>query len=184
MNDLLPLAWRWVLGLLIAGGLILLGDALGIRLNPVYPIVLALAGATLLWLLRSGVERAHSADVPRRNDDPEYASPDASDVRVRRLEDMVFSAQPSRRISQRALGQLLGHLADEALARRDRAAGRTADRSAEDRTELPEELRTLIRLSRTPDSTVSPITRRELHAHLRLIDAIDTASPTRKETAS
>lgn len=155
--DLRSLLWR----LLIGAGAALLAVAVtapfGLRLSLPIPLALGLGGGALSWLLRFSPSRADHMDAPELDLDADYALPHAQDMRVRRLEDTIHGSQPSRRMTTRGLGRILGEVADE-RARDPQAPPLSAD------------LRTLITEARRPDAEahpVRPVDRRTLHRYLR-----------------
>lgn len=154
----LPLLARdAALALLIALVLRLVLAWAGIHLATVPLLALALALAAGGWFLRRGLERAEASAAPELDPDPDAARPDARDQRVRRLEATAYSAQPARRTTSRALGQVLGEIAAERERR-------------EDARPLSVPLRRLIAESAAADHDahpVAPIDRATLHRHLR-----------------
>ena len=123
------------------------------------PIMLAagLAGGATLWVTMRSPARADHLDGPRLDLDVDYALPHGQDVRVRRLEDMIHAAQPSRRMTARSLARTLGEIADE----------RARDPQA---PPLSPQLTDLIARAREPDAEAHPIRAidsRTLHRYLR-----------------
>ena len=154
------------LGGCVAGALVVVGlfRLWGLELALPLPVALALAIGGGWWLLRRGIESPESLDAPDLDLDADYALPHAQDMRVRRLEDAAHGAQPSRRMTARSLGQVLGEIADERALAPDPPA-------------LSSELTTLIERSRTPAGPdgsvpqVAPIDRRTLHRYLHELAA-------------
>lgn len=142
-----------VVSLLLCAGLLLVN----VHLNPVLPILLFLAVAVVLWGLRVGVDRAESSSLRPLDVNADWASPDAGDINVRRLEDRIASAQPSHRITARALARTLADI-DDANPRHDLSdplAHLLAEAREEDRDAHP----------------IAPITRPVLHRYLRELAA-------------
>ncbi|MFC0675256.1 hypothetical protein [Brachybacterium hainanense] len=136
----------------------------GMHLQPILPLSLAVLGATGLWFLRRGISRADAADHPELDLDPDAARPDARDVLVRKMEAAAYSAQPSRKITGRAVSQILARIAEEREHR-------------EDVPPLSEGLRRLIAESQQGDHDahpIGPIDRAALHRHLRELAAVPT----------
>lgn len=160
-RGLLPLLWRLGVGVgiaLLVVGVFTLFDLL-IPL-PV-PIALGFVGGTIWWITRSEASRADELDAPELDLDVDYALPHSRDMRVRRLEDLVHGAQPSRRMTSRGLARTLGDVADE----------RAHDPEA---PPLSAGLTRLIAESHHPDAEnhpVGPIDRRTLHRYLRELAA-------------
>jgi hypothetical protein len=133
----------------------------GYILNPVVPLGVLLVLAVAVWLMRSGIEVAYPVRTPRLDPDPTNGTPYSGDVTVRRLEDMMYAAQPQHRMTSRALGQMLGDAAEEHDTHEHAPA-------------LGEDLRHLIAESREPDADahpVPPVDRRKLHRYLRELAA-------------
>lgn len=156
-RELLPLLWRLGVGVAVAllavGAFALFGLLIPLSL----PIALGLVGGTIWWFTRSEAARADPLDAPELDLDVDYALPHSRDMRVRRLEDLVHGAQPSRRMTSRGLARTLGEVADE----------RAHDSDA---PPLSDGLSRLIAESRHPDAEnhpVGPIDRRTLHRYLR-----------------
>lgn len=156
IRDLLPLLWR--LGVCVGVALAAVGGFARFDLLiplPV-PIALGLVGGTIWWITRSGAARADQLDAPELDLDVDYALPHSRDMRVRRLEDLLHGAQPSRRMTSRALARTLGDIADE----------RARDTGA---PPLSDGLTRVIAQARHPDAEghpVGPIDRRTLHRYL------------------
>lgn len=151
------------LGGCVAGALLLVGlfRLWGLELALPLPVALALAIGGGWWLLSRGIESPESLDAPDLDLDADYALPHAQDMRVRRLEDLVHGAQPSRRMTARGLGRVLGQIAEE----QDR------DPSA---PPLGAQLAQLLDEARHPDAEAHPIRaidRRDLHRYIRELAA-------------
>ncbi|MGY5764047.1 hypothetical protein ACXET9_02450 [Brachybacterium sp. DNPG3] len=131
--------------------------AFGLRFSLPLPIALALIIGAISWLLNSTPRRADHVDAPRLDLDADFALPHAQDMRVRRTEDMIHGAQPSRRMTSRGLARTLAEIDDE--RRHDTAA-----------PPLSGELDAILRAAREGDAAahpVGPIDRRHLHRYLR-----------------
>lgn len=158
-EDLLPLAWRMAAGAALALAVMLVAGLFSVRISWPVPVALGLIAGTAWWILNQETERDDAPHHPDLDLEADYALPHAQDMRVRRLEDAVHGAQPSRRMTARTLGQVLGEIADE-RARDERAPA------------LSEGLTQLIERSRTPARPdgdapdVAPIDRRTLHRYL------------------
>lgn len=157
IRNLLPLLWR--LGISVVAALVVVGVcALFKLLIPLpVPIALGLSIGTIWWIIHVGADRADQLDAPQLDFDADYALPHAQDMRVRRLEDLIHGAQPSRRMTSRGLARTLGDIADE----------RSRDPDA---PPLSQGLTQLIAQSRHADAEshpVAPIDRRALHRYLR-----------------
>ncbi|HIY24522.1 MAG TPA: hypothetical protein H9837_09515 [Candidatus Brachybacterium merdigallinarum] len=128
---------------------------IGMHLALPVPLAVALAGGALWWIVGAGAEVAIPLESPELNLDPGYALPHAQDPAVRRIEDTLYGAQPRRRTSTRALGQLLGRLADQ----REHRAG------PQGTPPLSPALQDLIGHSRDPKvhDAPRPVDRRFLH---------------------
>lgn len=128
---------------------------IGMHLALPVPLAIALAGGALWWIAGVAADVATPLETPELNLDPGYALPHAQDPVVRRIEDTLYGAQPRRRTSTRALGQLLGRLADQ---REHRAGPQGAP-------PLSPALQDLIGHSRDPQAhdAPRPVDRRFLH---------------------
>lgn len=152
---LLRLAVAAVLATLLTLGLSLIGW----YLDPVVPLTILLIAAAISWLLWLGIDIGDAVTVPRLDTDVDSMNPHAGDVRVRRLEDMMFAAQPRQRMTARSLGRTLGEIADERARH-------------EDAPPLPKDLTDLIATSREEDAEahpVRPVSRAALHRYLRIL---------------
>ena len=118
-------------------------------------LVIALRLIGMHLALPVPAEVAIPLESPELNLDPGYALPHAQDPAVRRIEDTLYGAQPRRRTSTRALGQLLGRLADQ----REHRAG------PQGTPPLSPALQDLIGHSRDPKvhDAPRPVDRRFLH---------------------
>ena len=157
MSRMWPLLLR--MALCVAAALALVGVCAltGLRLALPLPIAVGLVAGALLWVAQIGVPPAERLSAPDLELDPGYALPHAQDQRVRRLEDLIYSAQPHRRMTSRGLMRMLGEIAE--------------DRSHDpDLPELSRDLRSRIAESGHPDAEnhpVAPVDRRTLHRYLR-----------------
>lgn len=147
---------------LLAGAAAALALVLVLRLAQIdlalpLPLALGIVAGAVSWALAARIERAEALDVPRPDLEADYALPHAQDTRVRRLEDMVHGAQPRRRMTGRALGQVLAEL----VAEHDRDP---------DAPPLSAELRRLTAGGGEDDSVLT-VDRRTLHHHLRELAA-------------
>lgn len=164
LKDALPLLVRLAACLLLAAAVIAVSATFGLRVSWPIPLALGLALGTVLWIVDRGADRAEQLHPPQLDLDADYALPHAQDMRVRRLEDAIYGAQPSRRMTARTLGQVLGEVADERDLDPDAPA-------------LSSNLSQLIERSRTPAAAersvpaVSPIDRRTLHRYLHELAA-------------
>ena len=92
------------------------GGVLGIDFNPVVLVLVALAGAVLLWFLAVIEDWA----PPKHWDDIRFPSSSlhvGSDNRTRRLASLIVSSDPSHRMGQRTLRDLLAQLTAARLVR-------------------------------------------------------------------
>lgn len=156
-RDLWALLWRMLAG--AAAALVLTGVCalFGLRIALPIPLALGLITGTALWIIHVGAARADHLHIPELDLDADYALPHGQDMRVRRLEDVIHGAQPSRRMTARGLGRVLGEAAD----------ARAGD---PDVPPLSPRLTRLIAEARHPDAAehpVGPIDRRTLHRYLR-----------------
>lgn len=152
---------RLAIGVLIALAIVGLLSLLGMRIPLPLPIAVGLAIGAIWWMTQSGAARDDPLHAPELDLDADYALPHARDMRVRRLEDLIHGAQPSRRMTARGLARTLGDIADE----------RAHDPAAQP---LDEKLSRLIADSRHADAEshpVGPIDRRALHRYLRELAA-------------
>jgi hypothetical protein len=149
----------------------------GYVLNPVVPLGVLLVLSVAVWLIRTGIEVAYPVQTPRLDTDPASGTPYSGDVTVRRLEDMMYAAQPQHRMTSRALGQMLGDAAEE-------------HDDHEHAPALPGDLRHLITESRAQDPEAHPVPavdRRTLHRYLRLLadtGPTQAAAPTASATST
>lgn len=160
-RDLRRLLIHLLGGVAIAMLLIGVAALFQLRIPLPIPLTIALVGATVWWIIRSGADRAESPAFPRLDLDADYALPHAQDTRVRRLEDLIHGAQASRRMTSRGLARALGDIADE---------------RAHDPASSPpsRDLARLIATARESDAEahpVGPIDRRTLHRYLRELAA-------------
>lgn len=110
------LVMKLVLSLLGAAAACALLYWLGLLVNPVIAMGLALVMTTLAWLMRFGL------DV---GDSPSWQTPTMvdsglrwqMDVRTRRLADVVASARPGREFSTRSLAMTLRAITEDRLVR-------------------------------------------------------------------
>ena len=133
----------------------------GLHFSLPLPIALGVVGGALLWISHVGLPRADHLRAPALDLDADYALPHAQDQRVRRLEDMIYGAQPRRRMTARSLSRVLGEIADE----------RGHDPAA---PPLSADLASRIAKARhhdADDHPVGPIDRRTLHRYLRELAA-------------
>ncbi|MGP9680521.1 hypothetical protein [Brachybacterium sp. AOP3-A1-3] len=170
MNRLLPqlppspitrLLVRLAIGVLVALAIVGLLSLLGMRIPLPLPIAVGLAIGAIWWMTQNGATRDDPLHAPELDLDADYALPHARDMRVRRLEDLIHGAQPTRRMTARGLARTLGDIADE----------RAHDPAA---PPLDEKLSRLIADSRHADAEshpVGPIDRRALHRYLRELAA-------------
>ena len=152
-----PLLLRMALCVAAALALVVLCALLGLRLALPLPIALGLMSGALLWIAQVDFPHAESLSAPDLDRDPGYSLPHAQHQRVRRLEDLIYSAQPHRRMTARGLMRVLGELAED----------RPPD---PDRPELSHDLRSRIAeaaQTETQDLPVAPVDRRTLHRYLR-----------------
>ncbi|MFC7374108.1 hypothetical protein ACFQRD_02365 [Brachybacterium sp. GCM10030268] len=157
IRPLLPLLWRVAVALLGTFAALGLCALAGLLIPVPIPIALGLAAGVLWWLFHVGIARAEPLYTPELDLETGYILPDAQDMRVRRLEDLIHGAQPNRRMTSRGLARVLGDIADERV--RD-----------PDAPPLSSGLRRLIADARHPDPQshpVGPIDRRALHRYLR-----------------
>ncbi|ATG52735.1 hypothetical protein CFK38_15270 [Brachybacterium vulturis] len=153
----LPLLAKLVIGVLAALILYAVCALVGLFLPPPVLLSLGLACGTLWWIIDEGADRADQLHAPALDLDVDYALPHAEDTRVRRLENLAYGAQPSRRMTSRGLVRTLGEIADE--------RGRDPDAPP-----LSTELTRLIDTARHPDAEqhpVGPLDRRALHRCLK-----------------
>lgn len=144
--------------------LVLVCRLFGLLLAPAVVAGAALLVGAAVWFLREPPERDAQPDPPPLDLDADYQLPHGQDARVRRLEEMVHGAQPSRRMTARSLARVLGEIADE----------RARDPEA---PPLDPELRDLIERAREgegSDASAPAIDRRALHRFFRRL------TPTRK----
>lgn len=128
-------------------------------LHPWLPLAVLLVVALCAWLLSPDLRTADALETPALDDEPEALSPHAADVTVRRLEEMIHGAGPRRRMTSRALGQVLARAAEEREHR-------------DDAPPLPEDLRSLMRAASAEDGTpVPPVSRTDLRRWLRALAA-------------
>lgn len=156
-NELLPLLWRLGAGVAMALAGVGVCAVFDLLIPLPGPIAAGLVIGAAWWALHDAPPRADDVDAPRVDLDADYALPHARDMRVRRLEDLIHGAQPSRRMTSRGLARTLGDIADE----------RATDPAA---APLSDGLRHLIAEARHPDAEnhpVGPIDRRILHRYLR-----------------
>lgn len=142
---------------LVALAIVALLSLFGLRIPLPVPIAVALTIGAIWWMVQSGATRDDPLHAPDLDLDADYALPHARDMRVRRLEDLIHGAQPTRRMTARGLARTLGDIADE----------RAHDPAA---PPLGENLAQLIAESRHADAEshpVGPIDRRALHRYLR-----------------
>src|SRR5699024_1784832 len=66
------------------------------------------------------VPHAESLSAPDLDRDPGYSLPHAQHQRVRRLEDLIYSAQPHGRMTARGLMRVLGEVAEDRPSDPDR----------------------------------------------------------------
>lgn len=156
-TDLRDLLLR--LGICTAGILALVGVCalFGMRFALPLPIALGLMAGTASWLIQRTPVRADHADAPPLDLDADFALPHAQDMRVRRTEDMIHGAQPSRRMTSRSLARVLAEIDDE----------RSRDPEA---PALSPQLTRILDEAREADAAehpVGPIDRRHLHRYLR-----------------
>jgi len=157
ITALRPLLVRMAVGVGAALAIVGVCALFGLRFSLPFPIALGVVGGTLLWIWHVGVPRADDLSLPALDLDADYALPHAQDQRVRRLEDMIYGAQPRRRMTARSLSRVLGEIADE----------RGHDSAA---PPLSADLTSRITEARHPDADshpVGPIDRRALHRYLR-----------------
>lgn len=140
----------------------------GVILDPAPVLVLALGLAGVRWLSRRRVETAPALQAPSPEHADRLVRPDAYDLRVRRLEDMVHGAHPSRMYTATRLAHTLLEIAEAA--------------PPEARARLSPPLQDLLRRARE-GSTVPGLDRRTLHRYLRELDALDPGIPTGEEAA-
>lgn len=158
---LLPLLWRLAVGVAAMLALVGVCALFGLLIPLPIPIAVGLVAGAAWWAMNVAPARADHLDSPPLNLDADYALPHARDMRVRRLEDLIHGAQPSRRMTSRGLARTLGDIAEE----------RAHDPAA---PPLSEPLERLIAQARHPDAEnhpVGPIDRRALHRHLRELAA-------------
>lgn len=156
-EDAVGLLVRCAIGVVVALALCAVLLLIDVRLHPVLPILLALISAVVLWGLRTGVDRAEASALRPVELEPDWASPDAGDITVRRLEERIASAQPAHRITARALARTLADLDDD-NPRHDLSAPLAhllAEAREEDRDAHP----------------IAPISRPDLHRYLRELAA-------------
>ena len=155
-GELVGLLWRTAV---TTGTMVVLALACGLA-DLVVPLPVPVAAGIILgavwWYLHVGGDRAEHARLPALDLDADYALPHAQDMRVRRLEDMVHGAQPSRRMTSRGLALVLAEIAEE----------RARDPDA---PPPGPELSRLLRTARTEDASVPPIDRPTLH---RILDEL------------
>lgn len=157
IRALWPLLLRLAICVGAAAAIVGVCALLGLHLALPLPIALGLVGGALLWIVQVGIQRAEHLFTPQLDLDADYALPHAQDQRVRRLEDMIYSAQPSRRMTARSLSRTLGEIAEE----------RARDPGA---PPLSSGLSSRITEARHPDAENHPvgaIDRRTLHRYLR-----------------
>lgn len=152
----LPLLLRLAAGIVLALALYGLCTLFGLFLPVPMMVAVGLIGGVLWWVLGADADRADPLRAPGLDFDADYALPHAQDTRVRRLEDLAYGAQPSRRMTGRGLLRTLGEIADE-RAREPEAPA------------LGPDLSRLIETARHPDAENHPvgaIDRRSLHRFL------------------
>jgi len=149
----LPLLAKLALG--TAGALLLYAVCTLFGLFLPLPILvsLGLACGAVWWIVDEGADRADQLHAPALDLDVDYALPHAQDTRVRRLEDLAYGAQPSRRMTSRGLVRTLGEIAEERSRDPDAPALSTG------LTRLIE----TARHSDTEEHPVGPMDRRALH---------------------
>lgn len=163
-DDLLPLLWRLAAGAGLAAAVVVVAGLFDLHIAWPVPLAVGLAVGAVMWMIHMEAARDEPLHHPDLDLAADYALPHAQDMRVRRLEDAVHGAQPSRRMTARSLGQVLGEIADERALAPDPPA-------------LSSELTTLIERSRTPAGPdgsvpqVAPIDRRTLHRYLHELAA-------------
>jgi hypothetical protein len=155
------------LGIAVVATAVLVGvlRIAGQTLHPSLPLTVMLVVALCTWLLSPEVQIADALAPPQLDDDPEAVSPHASDVAVRRAEEMMHGAAPRRRMTSRALGRSLSLAAEEHDRRSESAP-------------LPEDLRDFLAVTTAENSErerMPPVPRRTLHRWLR---ALAPDSPT------
>ena len=163
-DDLVPLLWRLAAGAGLAAAVIVVAALFELHIAWPVPLAVGLAAGAVMWMIHREAARDEPLHHPDLDLAADYALPHAQDMRVRRLEDAVHGAQPSRRMTARALGQVLGEIAEE----------RALDPRA---PALSSGLTALIERSRTPAGPggtvpeVAPIDCRTLHRYLHELAA-------------
>ncbi|WP_114855508.1 hypothetical protein [Brachybacterium sp. YJGR34] len=151
------LLWHLLGGAVAAVALVGVCALVELRLSLPLMIAGGLAAGAAVWLVRIETSRADGLDAPRLDLDVDYALPHGQDVRVRRLEDLIHGAQPSRRMTARGLARTLAEIAEE----------RARDPQA---PPLSPELQDLLDRAQRPDAEegkIGSIDRRTLHRALR-----------------
>lgn len=154
------LRWALILSLAVAFIVVVL-SRFALVLDPVIPVSIALALATIVWLASAPTDRDDTLGTPSLQTDVTDTPPHGDDLAVRRLEDMIDGAQPHRRMTGRALGQVLGDIADDREHREGAAP-------------LSAPLARLIRDARSTDPDapeIGAIDQRTLHRYLRELSA-------------
>lgn len=159
--ELRSLLLRVTLGAVIALAIVGICGLFGLHL----PLALLLAAGIGLaaagWVIAHPPAQDPAPDPPPLDLEADFVLPHAQDLRVRRLEDILHGAQPSRRMTSRALGRVIEEIAEE----------RSRNASA---PPLSDELTAFITASRGPEATartVGPLPRRTLHRFLRELAA-------------
>src|SRR5699024_1990969 len=103
-----PLLLRMALFVAAALALLCLCALLGLRLTLPLPLARVLMSGALLCSAPVVAPPAESLSAPDLVRDPGYPRPHAQHQRVRRLEDLIYGAQPHRRMTARGLMRVLG----------------------------------------------------------------------------
>ncbi|AXK44423.1 hypothetical protein [Brachybacterium saurashtrense] len=162
-----PLLVRLALGTALALVVWAVAALVGLFLPVPVLLSLGLAGGAIAWIVDQGADRADRLHAPALDLDVDYALPHAQDGRVRRLEDLAYSAQPRRRMTARGLARVLGEIADE----------RAHDPDA---PPLSPELTALLETARQPDAEAHPVPaldRARLHRFLRELAPREERTP-------
>lgn len=166
-SEIFSLAKHAGVALVVVAACVVIGPALGVRLNPVPCTVIALTIGVLIWLLRRGDDPAwtpiwvqHQAEVvtPRSQ----------SDLATRRLADMMASAQPGRDFTSHQLSHTLAQVAEHRLVQRHGA-------DPDDTLPTAERLLSpalVSHLYSDQNEAVRPINRATLHRYLKEISEL------------
>lgn len=166
-SEIFSLAKHAGVALVVLAACVVIGPALGVRLNPVPCTVIALTIGVTIWLLRRGDDPAwtpiwvqHQAEVvtPRSQ----------SDLATRRLADMMASAQPGRDFTSHQLSHTLAQVATHRLVQRHGADPDNPAPTAKRLLSPP----LFQHLFPAENQTIHPVTRAALHRFLKEISEL------------